>query len=371
MNPTLPGPRSKVQWSADRGLVFVERTLEFVLPGDLATRTGGYAYDRAIIAGLRSLGWRVSVHELEDSFPFPTADALADARSVFAALPDQALVVVDGLAFGAMPGIAESMASRLRLVGLVHHPLALESGLEDHQRLELQFGERRALSAARAVIVTSKATAAGLRDYDVPAARITVIEPGTVSAPVAAGSGSTTLSLLCVASLSTRKGHDILFLALSNLAGHDWHLTCVGGEPQTGNVLHRMQAQLESYGIADRVTFAGTGDDESVASAYAVADVFVLPTRYEGYGMVVAEALARGLPVVSTRTGAIPELVGEHAGLVVPTNDVNALAAALERLFVEPALLPRLRQGALAGRERLPRWEDSCARLSRLLERVI
>lgn len=348
----------------------MERTLEFVLPGDLATRTGGYGYDREIIAGLRSLGWRVNVHELDDSFPFPAADALANARAVLAALPDQALVVVDGLAFGAMPGIAESMASRLRLVGLVHHPLALESGLEEHQRLELRFGERRALAAARAVIVTSKATGAGLRDYDVPATRITVIEPGTAPAPVAWGSGSTTLSLLCVASLSTRKGHDILFLALSGLAEHDWHLTCVGGEPETGSVLNRMRAQLDSYGIGNRVTFAGTGDDASVASAYAAADVFVLPTRYEGYGMVVAEALARGLPVVSTRTGAIPELVGEQAGLVVSPHDVNALAAALERLFVEPDLLPRLRHGALAARERLPRWEDSCARLSQLLERV-
>jgi glycosyltransferase involved in cell wall biosynthesis len=344
--------------------------LEFFLPGDIETRTGGYGYDREIVAGLRNLGWTVNVHELDASFPLPTAAALQDAREGLAGLPDDSLVLLDGLAFGAMPGLAQAEALRLKLVALVHHPLALESGLEEHQRLALYHGEKRALAAVKAVVVTSRATAQALAEYEVAPELVTVIEPGTTPAPVAAGSGLRTLQLLCVASLSTRKGHDVLFAALLGLQEHAWHLTLVGGEPPGSQVMNRMLAQLESYGFADRVTFRGTGDDEIVAAEYARADVFVLPTRYEGYGMVVAEALARGLPVISTRTGAIPELVGANAGIVVPPHDINALGAALSRVFTEPDLLPRLKAGALAARDRLPRWPDSCERLSGLLKRI-
>lgn len=347
-----------------------DKTLEFCVPGDIQTRTGGYGYDRQIVTGLRELGWKVNVRQLDASFPFPTATALQAARAELSALPDGSLVLLDGLAFGAMPGIAESQAQRLKLVALVHHPLALESGLEEHHRLALYHGERRALAAARAVIVTSRATALGLADYAVPSGKITVVEPGTAAAPVAPGSRSECLHLLCIASLSTRKGHDVLFAALLDLLDHDWRLTLVGGEPPGSRIMSRMRAQLESYGFADRVTFLGVGDDEVVATEYARADVFVLPTRYEGYGMVVAEALARGLPVIGTRTGAIPELVGEDAGLVVPPSDIQALFQALQRLFTEPGLLPRLRTGALAARKRLPRWSDSCAWLSALLQEV-
>lgn len=344
------------------------RPLAFLLPGDLNTRTGGYGYDRQIIAGLRALDWQVEIHELDGSFPLPTGAALQGARSVLAGLPEGALVMIDGLAFGAMPGVAEAEATRLKLVGLVHHPLALETGLEDHRVLEFRHGERRSLATTRAVVVTSAATKNLLQEYGVPAARVTVVEPGTAPGDVSSGSGSPTLALLCVATLTTRKGHDVLFAALSALDDHDWSLRCMGGS--SASTIRRMTAQLASYGIADRVLFAGEGDDAAVSAAYARADVFVLPTRYEGYGMVVAEALACGLPVVSTRTGAIPELVGEDAGLVVPPGDVNALQSALRRLFEEPQLLPALRRGAIARRETLPRWETSCAKLSATLDAI-
>ena len=347
------------------------RALIFLLPGDLDLRTGGYAYDRQMTAGLRSLGWRVDVRQLDASFPFPTARALQSARSVLADIADDALVMIDGLAFGAMPALAEMEAGRLKLIGLVHHPLALETGLEAQQIDALRQAERRALATARGVIVTSAATQRALRDYAVPAERITVIEPGTAAAPVAAGSGSGTLALLCVATLTPRKGHETLLNALQGLKKHDWHLKCIGGAMGDDAYLLRLRAQLASCGLQERVTFAGEGDDIQVAAAYHVADLFVLPTHYEGYGMVVAEALARGLPVISSQTGAIPDLIGDHAGIVVPPGDCTALQIALKRVFDEPALLTRMRQGALAARDRLPRWQDSATRLSAVLEKQL
>ncbi len=348
----------------------MSRSLSFLLPGDLDTRTGGYGYDRELIAGLRELGWQVEVHSLDAGFPFPSVAALELARATLAAMPDNQLVIVDGLAFGAMPDLAEAESRRLKIVGLVHHPLALETGLTPEQSDAFATSERRALATTRAVIVTSTATQGVLRDYAVQADHITVVEPGTAAAPVASGSGSSELSLLCVASLTARKGHDLLFEALSGLNDFEWRLDCIGGAMGDDRMVARLQDQLSRFGLLERVTFAGEGDDAMVGRAYAAADLFVLPTRYEGYGMVVAEALARGLPVVSTRTGAIAELVGEHAGLIVPPGDVAALRLALRRFLSDANLRASLKQGALAARARLPRWQDSALKLAAVLEKV-
>ena len=346
------------------------RSLSFVLPGDLNARTGGYGYDREIIAGLRELGWQVDVHSLDASFPFPSTAALESARVTLAALPDNRLVIVDGLAFGAMPDVAEAEARRLKLVGLVHHPLARETGLTPAQIDGFANAERRALATTRAVIVTSAATRSTLRDYGVPTGHVTVVEPGTATAALGCGSGSSELSLLCVASLTARKGHDLLFDALAGLKDFPWRLDCIGGAMGDDRVVPRLQDQVGRLGLLERVTFAGDGDDAMVGRAYAAADLFVLPTRYEGYGMVVAEALARGLPVVSTRTGAIAELVGEHAGLIVPPGDATALRLALRRFLSDANLRVSLRQGALAVRDRLPRWQDAARKLAAMLEQV-
>ncbi len=140
-----------------------ERSLEFVIPGDLDAATGGYGYDRQIIAGLRAQGWRVTSHVLDASFPFPSASALEQARQVFAGLPDDACVLVDGLAFGAMPEVLAEHERRLRWVALVHHPLSLETGLAADVARELARSERAALKYARHVVVTSEATAVALR----------------------------------------------------------------------------------------------------------------------------------------------------------------------------------------------------------------
>jgi len=162
--------------------------LYVVIPGDLETRTGGYGYDRRIIAGLRERGWSVSVLRLDDSFPFPTAAARTQAADVLARIPSGSTVLVDGLALGALPVEIEHESDRLRIVGLVHHPLAEETGLDPARASALEASERRALTFVRSVVVTSRATSARLADYGVSPDRLTVVEPGTDPAPLARGS---------------------------------------------------------------------------------------------------------------------------------------------------------------------------------------
>src|SRR5258706_559850 len=113
-----------------------------------------------MVEGLRRLGWTVEVRELDDGFPFPTSAALQRAAAVLAAIPNNSIVVVDGLAFGAMPELVEREHSRFLFVTVVHLPLAADIGLDNDAIARLESSERRALAAARLVIVTGRATRA-------------------------------------------------------------------------------------------------------------------------------------------------------------------------------------------------------------------
>jgi len=345
----------------------------FVVPGDLETRTGGYEYDRRIIAGLRALGWTVDVVQLADGFPQPTTPARAHAARALAAIPDRATVIVDGLALGALPDEAAAHAARLTIVALVHHPLAAEAGLDAAAAAALHDSERRALAFARRVVVTSRRTAGTLAGYDVPADRIVVVEPGTDAAPLAhaqlsaVSSQLSAISLLCVATITARKNHELLIRAAASIPARNWRLTCAGSLDRDSPTVSRVRALVRELNLEDRVTLAGDLDAVRLSAEYARADVFVLPTLYEGYGMAIAEALARGLPIVSTATGAISELVSDGAGLVVPPGDAAAFTAALARVVTDDALRAQLAAGARRARARLPTWEAAAAAMGRAL----
>ena len=346
------------------------RRLTVLVPGDFTTRTGGYEYDRRIVAGLRARGWTVEVVTLAGTFPFPKPDALGQAAEALAGLADDGLVLIDGLALGAMPDHARAQAHRLRLVALVHHPLASETGLAPDVATRLATSERLALTAVRAVVVTSAATAVGLESYGVTPDRLVVVEPGTDPAPVARGSGSDAPHLLSVASLTARKGHDLLVEALAPLRDRPWRLTIVGSRTREPAAAARVKALVEARGLTERVQLAGEADATAISGVYDGADLFVTASYHEGYGMAVAEALARALPVVGTATGAIPELVGDDAGLIVPVGDCAALTLALAQVLDDPALRTGLAAGALARRQALPTWDDAAERMAATLAEV-
>ena len=337
-----------------------------MVPGRLETPTGGYGYDRRIVAGLRASGWSVEVVELDGSFPQPSRSALDRAARALAAIPDDTAVLIDGLALGAMPAEVERERSRLRLLAIVHHPLARESGIGLEIASALDASERRALAAVRRVVVTSPATREALASYGVDCDRVVVIEPGTDRAPVARGSGGATVHLLTVGSLVPRKGHDVLIGALARLRGENWCLTCVGSLDRHPETAERVRQLIHAHGLGERVSLVGEVPESEMAGYYARADVFVLPTLYEGYGMAVAEALARGLPVISTATGAIAEIAA-GAGLLVPPGDPDALAGALLQVMTIPGLRDRLAAGARVARERLPRWDDASRRMAEVV----
>ena len=345
--------------------------LYVAVPGDLQTRTGGYEYDRRMVAMLEASGWDVRWLVLDGSFPRPTAAAIAAARETFALLPDGACVLADGLAFGAFPPQVLDEVARVRCVALVHHPLTLETGLEAAEATAFAQSERQALAVARGVVVTSHATAGLVQALGVSASRIAVVEPGTDAAPIAVGTSAGPVELLCVASVVPRKGHDTLIAAMAHLAPLEWHLRCVGSLDRDHALVDRLRTAVDDAGLSGRVTFEGEADTAQLERVYAGTDLFVFPTRYEGYGMVVAEALARGIPVVSTRTGAIGALLAQGAGVLVEADQPEALAAALAPLLQSRAALEACRTAARQVRVTLPTWAESGARMDAALHRFL
>jgi glycosyltransferase involved in cell wall biosynthesis len=346
------------------------RSAVFVVPGNLQSRTGGYIYDRHIVDGLRAMHWDIDVQALDESFPMPTQSAVAHATEVFASLPSGTITLVDSLAFGAIPEIVERHRSRLRIVALVHLPLAADIGIDEEAATRFALAERRALAAASLVVVTGRATLPLLADYHVSPSRVVVIEPGTDPAPLARGSSGPRLQLLSVATLNPGKGHSELLSALAAVPSRDWQLTCAGSLTRHPATVARIRALIQELRLKDHVSLVGELGPSALDESYDRSDVFVLATLRETYGMAVAEALAHGLPVVSTLTGAIPELVGTDAGLLVTPGNVPELTEALSRLIGDAALRARLAAGARRMRASLPPWDDAIARMASALESI-
>jgi glycosyltransferase involved in cell wall biosynthesis len=349
----------------------VVRAAAFAVPGDLATPTGGYTYDRRIIGELGASGWRIEVVDIGEGFPHVDAAARAGALERIAALPNGLPVVIDGLAFGVLAQEARRLARTHRLIALVHHPLALESGLSEEQSAALRASEQAALACARHVITTSPSTARLLAaDYAVAAERLSVVAPGTDRASIVPHTRGSTVELLAVGSVVPRKGYDILIAALTKIRDLSWRLVIAGDRSRDAATPRLLDARILRLGLEERITFAGAVAADALRQLYAGADLFVLPSRFEGYGMAYAEAIAHGVPVVGTQAGAIPDTVPSGAGVLVPPEDADALAAALRGLIEDAVRLERLADGARAAAATFPSWQDSAGLFARALERA-
>ncbi|HEY1541545.1 MAG TPA: glycosyltransferase family 4 protein [Xanthobacteraceae bacterium] len=341
----------------------------FAVPGDLGTPTGGYAYDRRVVAELTLLEWDVQVADIGGDFPRPSAAMLAAARAQLLAVPTGVPIVADGLAFGVLPELAAELHRDHPLIALVHHPLALETGITPAEAEAFRRSERAALAHTDRVIATSPSTARRLcEDYGVVAARITVALPGSEPRPPAPRRPGNTVRLLAVGSLVRRKGYDVLVAALAQVTDLPWRLTIAGDHTRSPTTTAALDADIHRLGLDGRIALMGAVSDDELEALHAGADLFVLASRFEGYGMAFAAAIAHGLPVIGTTGGAIPETVPAGAGVLVPPDDVDALAAALRRLIGDAAARERFAAAARDAAARLPTWRQSAELFAHAIE---
>lgn len=349
-----------------------------VLPGDIddeASPSGGNAYDRRVCDGLAALGRQVHEIAVPGAWPRPDEDARAALARELAAVPDGSVVLYDGLVACGVPDIVVPHTARLRTVVLVHLPLAAETGLDPDLAVLLDALERETLHAAHAVVTTSPWAARRLSDHHgVDAMRMHVAMPGTEPAPVASGTDGVS-RLLCVASITPRKGHDLLIEALGELGDLPWSCEFVGPLGRDTAHVELVRRLIAERDLGDRVLLAGPRTGDALEAAYAAADLLVLPSRAETYGMVVTEALARGVPVLAAAVDGVPDALGQdqdgaQPGMLVPPEDPKELTAALVRWFAEPGLRRRLRAAARRRRDLLPPWEETVRQIAMVLDRL-
>jgi glycosyltransferase involved in cell wall biosynthesis len=345
-----------------------QRKATFAIPGDLATPTGGYGYARAVIAALRARGWEVDVLDLGDGFPRVDADQRAHARERLLGAAKNAPVIVDGLALGVLAEEARAASHSLCLIGLVHHPLALETGLSSDAANALRLSETQALAATRHIITTDHSTAAILSaDYAVASDHISVAVPGTQRIPRSAVRRDGPVRILAVGAIVPRKGYDLLVRALAEFRGIDWHLTLVGDRTRDPETVAKLDATIGELDLVQQITCTGAVSAEELDALYREADLFVQTSWFEGYGMALADAIAYELPVIATRTGAAPRLVARDAGLLIAPGDSIALTSALRMVIGDAALRERYAAAARTTAQDLPTWDDT----ARVFEQVL
>jgi glycosyltransferase involved in cell wall biosynthesis len=329
------------------------------VPGDITTLTGGYIYDRLLLEELRMAGRDMTLLQLPDGFPFPSADAMTTALTALQSLPAECPVIIDGLAFGALP---TSGVERIKapVVALVHHPLALESGLPEDQQDHLFRTERDNLRHAAQVLVPSPHTRAILIDrYHVPPGIIHIALPGIAQPKAeAAVTKEGAPLILAVGILHPRKGHDVLIEALARIADLDWRAEIVGNPWEEGHA-QDLQHRIDSAGLSNRLRLVGQVAPDALDQLYRQSTIFALATRYEGYGIVFNEALVHGLPIVSCRTGAVPDTVPAEAGLLVERDDPAAFADALRVMLTDPDRRASMARAAREKGAALASWAET------------
>jgi len=355
----------------------VATNLTFAYPGDIDTLTGGYLYDKRVMLCLQDLGWDVRRLSLGEGFPTPSQNTLDQAITQLMAVSTDRLLVIDGLALGSFGARAVALAKRHPYIALVHHPLAKESGLTTQQAQALFDSEKTTLSHASCVVVTSPTTAGTLAaEYGVNRQNIHVVIPGLdrpnqrVQPTQSIASKNKPLQFLAVGALVPRKGFDVLLEALHIALAHDWLLTIVGDASRSPHTTAAIKAQINALGLTSRVTLAGSLSPEALAEQYRCADVFVLASHYEGYGMAYAEALAWGLPVIGTTGGAVEQTVPAEAGLLVAPGQPEAFAGALVQVLKDPIKRERMRLAAQQHGQHLPTWVDTAKAFAEVLSKV-
>jgi glycosyltransferase involved in cell wall biosynthesis len=348
----------------------------FIVPegiDDPARPSGGNTYDRRVGRGLAALGWAMHEHAVSGAWPRAGEVGHAALARAVRGIPDGAVVLLDGLIASTDPEALVPQARRLRQVVLVHMPLGHRPPNGDADAVRAR--EREVLAAAAAVVTTSAWARRRLGElYGLPADRVHVAEPGVDSAGLAPGTTAGD-ALLCVGAVTPAKGHDVLLAALAKVADLSWRCACVGSLDRAPAFADRVRRRAWEDELRDRVGFSGPRTGPELDRVYAAADLLVLPSHAETYGMVVTEALARGLPVLATEVGGVTEALGHgddgtRPGLLVPPGDPAALAAALRAWLVDAELRGRLRRAARERRASLRPWAATTSEVACVLAGV-
>ncbi|MBA2713833.1 MAG: glycosyltransferase family 4 protein [Rubrobacteraceae bacterium] len=331
--------------------------IAFLTVGDTGRKTGGYLYNVRLISGLRERGFEVEEVVACGASLGEQRTAAPRLGSTFDPSGFDA-IVVDALARIAVSPHLHLWRAVRPVVALVHELPGVAGGEPGNER-----GYEEPLLRADRLVTVSDHGRNVLQGRGVSAERIHVVPPGFDGVPADHGSrveGESPLRALCVAQWIPRKAILTLVEAWTLSERPGAVLELIGETDADPNYEIRVRAAIDTA-PPESIIVSGRVDDAALGDAYASADIFVLPSRYEGYGTVYAEALAFGLPIIACDVGPVPELVGRKAARLVQPDDKAALSTALDFLLGDPTLRAKMSKAASRRASHLPRWQDTVA----------
>ncbi len=334
--------------------------LTYLVSADYIRTTGGWIYNERMLRELAAIGWQITRIELGPGFPDPAPDVTAGAARVIAGLPGGTLVLADQIVLSPLADVLPAAAARLRFAMLMHHPQVLESSRPPAVAARMDRQERAALGKMECVIATSRLTGAQLiADYGVDSGRLFIAEPGTDLLQASPGSGGPGVHLFSLGSVIARKRHELIVGALAGLMDLDWRLTIAGALDMNDAQVAKLRQLIGAVGLADRIALSGALSGPDLEAIWQTTDLYVASSVHEGFGMAVAEAIARRIPVVTTRSGAVGGWIDPRASVLVEPDDTATMRAVLRRVLSQPELLKALREGTVLARSALVTWPQS------------
>ncbi len=340
----------------------------FAIPGDKDQRTGGFIYEARVLRVLNEIGCYTEHLQLPGSFPNPTQEDMAFTLNALHAVPEMRPIILDGLVFGAIDpeGLSQVKAP---IIAMIHHPLGLETGLPTERAEFLLKNEAEALRHTARVVVPSPETARVLiNQFNAKPELINIAPPGFDRPSVNRHPIDPPL-ILSVGLLAPRKGHDTLLRALATIKDLEWQAIVVGKEHDQ-DTAKDLYNQSKTLGLSTRITFAGELDQDSLNDCFNSATLFALATRYEGYGMVLGEAMMFGLPIISCDVGAVAETVGD-AAILTPSEDALAFGASLRLLLEDQDTRTRLARLSELRSKSLPSWHATGEVFARVIRSLV
>ena len=345
--------------------------IHFIIPGKLEQLTGGYIYDRKIINGLSGKGYRVVIHNPGNDFPFPSRESLENYHKIFNSIEPGEPVIIDSLALGPAEAIISLFAGQNPLVALVHLPLFMNPSYNEKEKNSFRLQETRVLSKMRVIIAVSRHTKKIIHECGINLSKIQVISPRAESLKRKENYPVAPRNLLCVANYTSNKGHSMLIEALFNLKNPDWILRCYGDKTMESDYFTKLQQRVNSCGLENRILLNGPLPHEALPEVYLSCDLFILPSEYESYPMVLAEALVHGVPVVAAKAGGIPEVVPEGAGTLFEPRSLNSLQAAINEVIRNTGLYENLCKKAAGYYKSAFTWNNNIDRFEKILKSII
>jgi glycosyltransferase involved in cell wall biosynthesis len=339
----------------------------FLSGGDINSLTGGHLYNMHIINGLKNKNYSVSLQAAGGKWDNKEGiDKMC--RLYLQKIPWGSCIIIDSLILASLTNLVRKSMDRFKFLGLIHLPVSYDIKTGIHGKLSED--ELGALNHMHRLVVTGGFTFDLLCNAGIDPRKITIIQPGTDQFPRKAQYARVPSNLLCIANYSALKAQDVLIRALSRLKTRNWTLHLYGDTDRDPEYTSFLRSLILYLGLESRIIVHRIVERQNISKVFLEADLFILPSLFESYGMVLSESLAHGIPVISTLAGNIRNTVPEGMGILIEPGNEAELADSISSLFDSPEKYSALCTASSSYYKQSRSWEQAVSEFESVIRKI-